>query len=407
MRLRHRGFSSSWPILVLAVVACDPGVPGESSEAPGAATAGEGVPVFEYDPTWPKTPLPNQWMLGEIGGMAVDDQNHIWVIQRPWTVIDRELGAAEGISSCCRAAPPVIEFDQEGNVVQAWPQLQTFFAEEGSTGGQGFSVGRGGQTLYEAAPGPYGEWGRREHTVYVDPNGFVWTTNDESHVIYKFTRAGEWLLTIGEKGVTRGSNSQTALGRPAGLVLDPATNELFVADGYTNKRVIVFDAETGAYKRHWGAYGNPPEDVDLGPYDPSAPPAQQFLGPVHGIALARDGLLYVTDRSADRIQVFRTNGEFVTEGFVSPETRDLGTGYGIALSHDPEQRFVYVNDGSNNVIWILRRSDLVTVGNFSSYGRMGGQVMSAHSIAVDQQGNVYIGETRGRRVQRFAFRGFM
>jgi DNA-binding beta-propeller fold protein YncE len=182
---------------------------------------------------------------------------------------------------------------------------------------------------------------------------------------------------------------------------------LFVADGYTNKRVVVFDAETGAYRRHWGAYGNPPEDVDLGPYDPAAPPARQFLGPVHGIALSRDGLLYVTDRLADRIQVFRTNGEFVMEGFVSPDTRDLGTGYGIALSHDPEQRFVYVNDGSNNVIWILRRSDLVTVGSFSSYGRMGGQVMSAHSIAVDQQGNVYVGETRGRRVQRFAFRGFM
>jgi len=393
-------------LIVSSLAACGPTASSDATPATEAA-AGEGIPTFEYDPTWPGLPLPNEWMFGEVGGIAVDDQNHVWVIQRPWTVSGRELGAAEGISSCCRAAPPVMEFDQAGNVVQAWPELQTFFAPEGTDAGQGYSVGRGGQTLYEAVPGPYGEWGRREHTVYVDPNGFVWTTNDESHVIYKFRRNGEWLLTIGEKGVTRGSNSQTALGRPAGLVLDPETNELFVADGYTNKRVIVFDAETGAYRRHWGAYGDPPEDIDVGDYDPSAPPARQFLGPVHGITLSRDGLIYVTDRVADRVQVFRKNGEFVTEGFVSPETRDLGTGYGIALSHDPEQRFVYVNDGSNNRIWILRRSDLETVGSFSSYGRFGGQVMSAHSMAVDQEGNVYVGETRGRRVQKFAFRGFM
>ena len=175
--------------------------------------------------------------------------------------------------------------------------------------------------------------------------------------------------------------------------------------GYTNRRVIVFDAESGEYLRHWGAYGNPPDDTPVGRYDPEAPPEGQFRGPVHGIVLSRDGLVYVTDRGANRAQVFTRAGEFVREGFIAPETRDLGTAYGVALSHDAAQRWVYINDGSNNTIWILRRDTLETVGRFGSYGRGGGQLLSAHSMAVDQQGNVYIGETRGRRVQRFRLVG--
>ena len=369
--------------------------------ASSAVTSGAGIRHFEYDPTWPRPPLPNQWILGEVGGISVDAEGHIWVIHRPWTVTGRELGAVEGAAQCCRPAPSLVEFDQEGNVVQAWPELQQFEAAPGTPAGQGNRVGPNGATLWESGPGAYGEWGRREHTVLVDHTDHVWVSNDESHVIYKFTRDGEHVLTIGEPGVTGGSNDSDHLGRPAGLAVDPETNELFVADGYTNKRVIVFDAETGEYRRHWGAYGNPPEDANLGRYDPTAPPAQQFRGPVHGIVLSRDGLVYVTDRTANRVQVFQRSGEFVREGFVSPETRDLGTAYGVALSHDPEQQWVYINDGSNSTIWILRRDTLETVGSFGSYGRQGGQLLSAHSMTVDRQGNVYVGETRGRRVQRF------
>ncbi len=204
--------------------------------------------------------------------------------------------------------------------------------------------------------------------------------------------------------MTSGSNHTGHLGRPAGLVVDPEENELYVADGYTNKRIIVFDADTGQYRRHWGAYGNPPEDIQL-EFDPNAEPPEQFVGPVHGIDLSRDGFVYVSDRRANRIQVFERDGTFVAEAFVSPETRDLGTAYGLALSKDPDQQWVFVNDGSNNKIWILRRSDLEVVGSFSSYGRFGGQVMSAHSMVVDQANNVYVGETRGRRVQKFAPQG--
>jgi streptogramin lyase len=375
--------------------------PDQAANAATASTAANGVPRFEYDHGWPKLPLPNQWILGEVGGIGVDAKGHVWVIQRPWTVIDRELAAVEGEAECCRPAPPVIEFDQEGNVVQAWPELQPFQAAPGTPAGQGFEVGPRGARLWEAGPGPYGEWGRREHTVLVDHKDNVWVSNDDSHVIYKFTRGGKHLLTIGKHNVTRGSNDTEHLGRPAGLVVDPATNELFVADGYTNKRVIVFDADTGKYKRHWGAYGNRPDDEKLGPYDPSAPPAKQFRGPVHGITISRDGLVYVTDRTADRVQVFQRSGQFVKEGFVAPTTTDAGSAYGVALSADPQQQWLYVNDGSNNKIWILRRDSLEVVGSFSSYGRFGGQVFSAHSMAVDQRGNIYIGETRGRRVQRF------
>jgi hypothetical protein len=387
--------------LVLATWSCAGDPSEESASAAAPAGASNGVPRFEFDPTWPKLPLPNQWIFGEIGGIGVDAKGHIWVIQRPWTVADRELAAVTGEADCCRPAPPVVEFDQEGNVVQAWPKLQPFKAAPGTSTGQGSQVGRGGAQLWEAVPGPYGEWGRREHTVLVDHKDNVWVSNDESHVIYKFTRDGRHLLTIGMRNMTNGSNDPNHLGRPAGLAVDPESNELFVADGYTNKRVIVFDAETGKYRRHWGAYGNKPEDVELGPYDPAAPPAKQFRGPVHGIVISRDGLVYVTDRTADRVQVFRKNGEFVREGFVSPKTTDLGSAYGVALSQDPQQQWVYINDGSNNKIWILRRDNLETVGSFSSYGRQGGQVLSAHSMTVDQQGNIYVGETRGRRVQRF------
>lgn len=392
--------TSLLPLTLLAVSCNAPQAEGPAGAAPDLTGAPE-VPEFRYDPTWPKTPLPNQWILGEVGGIGVDGQGHIWVIQRPWTVSGRELAAVDGSTSCCRPAPPIIEFDAEGNVVQAWPELREFFAEPGTAAGQGTEIGPRGEMLWEATDGPgYGEWGRREHTVHIDHNGFVWVTLDEAHVIYKFTQTGEHVLTIGEHWVTGGSNDPAHLGRPAGLVVDRETNELFVADGYTNKRVVVFDAETGAYRRHWGAYGNTPEDVQF-EFDPSSEPPAQFVGPVHGIDLSRDGLLYVTDRRANRVQVFDRDGTFVQEGFVLPETRDLGTAYGVALSRDLDQRWVFVNDGSNNRIWILRRGDLEVVGSFSSYGRQGGQVMSAHSMTVDLDGNIYVGETRGRRVQKF------
>ena len=390
--------------VLFVVGACGPASDAAQMEMMYTASAAEGVPVFEYDPSFPSLPLPNQWIMGEHGGVDVDDDDNIWIIQRPWTVIGRELAAVNNEAMCCRPAPPVIQFDYDGNVLGSWPDLRTFQAEPGTAAGQGGTVGRNGATLFEAADGEYGEWGRREHTVYVDHNGFVWTTNDDSHIIYKFTQQGEFVLSIGVQDVTRGSNDTETLGRPAGLKVDSETNELFVADGYTNKRIIVFDAETGEYRRHWGAYGRPPQDIQLD-YAPGDNP-EHFIGPVHGIDISSDHLVYVTDRRSDRYQVFELDGTFVEEVYVAPETLDAGSAYGLALSHEENNEFVYVNDGSNNRIWIVRRSTGETVGNFASYGRNGGQVLSAHRMAVDSQGNVYIAETRGRRLQRFLHRGY-
>ena len=224
-----RGRSLAAPLVLAFTVACGGGSNGTApaaTPAPGAAppSSADGIPRFEYDATFPKMPLPNQWILGEVGGVGVDAQGHVWVIQRPWTVTDRELAAVTGQALCCKPAPPVIEFDQAGNVVQSWPALQPFTAAAGTPAGQGNEVGPSGATLWEAGPGPYGQWGRREHTVLVDHNGFVWVSNDDSHVIYKFTREGKHVLTIGKPGMTNGSNDTALLGRPAGLVVDPQTN---------------------------------------------------------------------------------------------------------------------------------------------------------------------------------------
>jgi hypothetical protein len=375
--------------------------------AGAAAGSSSDVPRFEYDASWPKLPLPHEWIFGEVGGVGNDPSNgHIWVIHRPWTVFGRELAAVDGSNRCCRPAPSVVEFDAEGNVVQGWPQPVMFHAPPGSPLGQTFGeVGPNGADLWQAPDGPYGPWGRREHTVYIDPKGFVWLTIDESHVVYKFTKDGKWLMTIGIReepphalGDARRSNDTTRLGRPTGVAVDPDSNEVFISDGYDNRRVIVFDADSGAYKRHWGAYGARPDDSRMPPYDPKAPPSKQF-STVHGVVIARDKLVYVADRANDRIQVFKQDGTFVKEGLVAPETTDVGSAYGVALSQDPEQKWVYVTGVDS--VRILRRDTMQQVGEFGSQGRFGGQLLSAHSITVDNKGNIYVGESRGRRVQKF------
>jgi DNA-binding beta-propeller fold protein YncE len=397
--------------LLVSGVACNSNGAPETPESAKAAvssvdTPGD-VPRFEYDASWPKLPLPHEWILGEVGGVGNDPTNgHIWLIQRPWTVFGRELAAVDGSNRCCRAAPSVIEFDAEGNVLQGWPEPVMFHAPPGSPLGQTYGeVGPRGEDLWQAPDGPYGPWGRREHTVYIDPKGFVWLTIDESHVVYKFTKDGKWLMTLGIRedpphplGNSRRSNDTTRFGRPTGVAVDPDNNQVFISDGYDNRRVIVFDGDTGKYIRHWGAYGAPPDDSPMPAYDPKAPPSKQF-STVHGVVLSRDKLVYVADRANDRIQVFRQDGTFVKEGIVAPETTDIGSAYGVALSADPEQKWVYVNGVDS--VRILRRDTMQQVGEFGSQGRFGGQLLSAHSITVDNKGNIYIGESRGRRVQKF------
>jgi DNA-binding beta-propeller fold protein YncE len=212
-------------------------------------------------------------------------------------------------------------------------------------------------------------------------------------------------LQIGHAGKVEGSDSKTGLNRPAGVKVDAATNEVYIADGIGNHRVVVFDADTGAYKRHWGAYGERPDDASTDAYDPSAPTAKQFRV-VSCATISKDGLLYVCDSQNDRIQVFQKDGKFVKEAFVSKSTRGDGSVWDIAFSNDPQQRFLYVADGHDKKVFVLRRDTLEIVSNFGDGGRMPGQFYAVGSIAVDSKGNVYTGETyEGKRVQKFVYKG--
>ena len=382
-------------------------VPVDAPAAPQPGTEAGDVPLFEFDPTWPKMPLPNQWLVGNVAGVYVDADDHIWIVQRPRTLLhgyedDASYEVPE--ATCCVPAPSVIEFDQAGNVVQAWGGPGPEY--EWPDAGPAPSVTSPGRRTPSTPGSPLGyDWPETEHSIFVnDADDTVWLSNSGGSHIVKFTRAGEFLLQIGRKGQDTGSDDTENLGRPAGLVVDPQTNELYVADGYGNRRVIVFDADTGAYKRHWSAYGNAPDDSIPFHYDPDGPRSQQF-NTVHCVQLSRDDLLYVCDRANNRIQVFRTDGTFVREGLVAPWSL-RGAPMDIAFSTDTDQRFLYVADGRNEKVWILRRADLEVVGSFGHGGHWGGGFTVAHGIAADASGNIYVAEvTEGKRVQRFVYKG--
>jgi len=360
-----------WPIL--SVVAAVVGV--GASILPIAAaraqrTAAGQVPQFQVDPWWPK-PLPNQWLMGQASGVAVDRQDHIWVIQRPRTLTEDERGAtlSPPRSLCCAPAPPVLEFDADGNLLQAW-------------GGQGQGY----------------DWPLNEHGIYVDAQDNVWIggNDQKDHQVLKFTRDGKFLLQIGKADTTGGDNDTAHLGRPANVAVDPTAHELFVADGYKNHRVIVFDTRTGAYKRHWGANGRPPGDPSVKP----------FGNPVHCVRLARDGLLYVCDRSHNRIQVFKKDGAFVKEFVVAPATRGSGSVWDVDVSHDAPQTWLYNADGENNHVWTLLRESGKVLAKFGRNGRQAGQFHWVHNLAVDSRGNIYTTEVdTGKRAQKFVFKG--
>ena len=351
------------PALVLS--ACSSMDPGRGS----AATR------YAVDPYWPKV-LPGKWQLGAVAGVAVDRQDHVWIVHRPGSFTDDEKAASfdPPRAACCVPAPSVVEFDAAGNVLRSWGMAATGF-----------------------------DFPKREHGIHVDHQDNVWIAgnHEQDHQILKFTADGRFLLQIGKAGQTGGSNDTRLLGKPAHMEVDAAADELYVADGYGNRRVIVFDATTGAYKRHWGAYGNRPEDAKTS-YDPSAPPSRQFGSPVHCVRLAKDGLLYVCDRENNRIQVFRKSGEFVREFFLAKETRLIGSVWDLVLSPDANQTYLYVADGANNQVHVLSRETGAEVATLGRNGRMAGQFHWLHNIAIDSKGNLYTAEVdTGKRLQRF------
>ena len=303
-------------IAVIAVLAIAQWALQTASSAQSRATVQ--APMYQVDPFWPK-PLPNNWVLGSVVGLSIDSRDHIWITHRG-NVAPKEAGMVAGTNGmqqpggspppqpgdkrriseiCCDVAPPILEFDMAGNLVSSW-----------------------------GGPGAGYQWPTSMHGVTVDGKDNVWLTTNQGHQMLKFTRQGKFLLQVGREGQSKGNTDTANLNRAAEAEVDLAANEVYVADGYGNRRVIVFDADTGAYKRHWGAYGAKPDDVDPGPYDPAAPLPKVFRT-VHCAQLANDGLVYVCDRANNRIQVFRKDGTFVKETQIAKNT----LGDGVDLRH--------------------------------------------------------------------------
>ena len=354
---------------LLVAVAMTPAVIGRQAAAP----------AFKVDPAWPK--IPNNWQFGQVASVAIDSNDHVWVLQRPGTLTPEEKP---------RAAPPVLEFDAAGTFIQAW-----------------------------GGPGQGYDWPNSEHGVSVDPKGFVWIggNGDNDHQILKFTKAGKFVMQIGAAGKSTGNADTRNLNQPADTFVYAKTNELFVADGYGNRRVIVFDADTGAFKRMWGAFGNVPTDgaPDLAQADIGANGSPQFIQPVHAARVSNDGLVYVSDRGGKRVQVFTIDGKFVSQVFIGRDCRapDCGNGTtaaSTAFSPDAAQRFLYVGNRSQAKVMVFERKTLGLLDSFGRWGSAPGEFGTLHHMAADSKGNLYVTEVtplkpENRRVQKFTYVG--
>ena len=338
------------------------------------------APAFEVDPLWPK-PLPNHWILGSAIGVWVDRSDHIWIIHRGASTLDPNENALGGRLSknCCAAAPPVLEFDQDGNLVQSW-----------------------------GGPGQGYQWPDSNHGIFVETTGTVWIAGNgaQDGQLLKFSRDGKFIKQFGFAWANAGSTDRFAFRQPAKVFVDEANKEAYVADGYGNHRVAVIDSETGTFKRIWGAYGNTPDDKDYGRYPPNDPPLQQFRNPVHCADVSVDRLVYVCDRVNDRLQVFTPEGKFVKEQFYEKDTLGSGSVWDIAFSRDPQQKYIFMADGMNQRINVIDRQTLQPITAFGDGGRGVGQFFGVHSIAIDSKGNLYTTETwEGKRLQKFAYKG--
>ena len=357
-----------------------------------AASLGK-YPKFEIDPNWPKQ-LPNNMIIGDPGGVTTDAKDHVWILSRQRSVNPEFLGLTKDppTSVCCKYAPAVAEFDADGNFIQGW----------------------GGPFSPTADAAKY-EWPEGEHGITVDYKDNVWIcgyvknaeAKKDDNQCLKFTRDGKFLMQNGHSGQSKGSLDTENLNHATKVRVWPKTNEAFISDGYVNRRVIVFDADSGKFKRMWGAYGNKPDDSVPRTRSFDGPPPQQFNN-VHGVAISNDGLVYVNDRQNNRVQVFTLDGKFVKEAFIARDTRSsFGTSFSSAFSADPEQRFLYVADLANFRITVMDRKTLTIIPEaaFGHAGLYPGQFLRLHLIATDSKGNLYSSEANGSRVQKWLFKG--
>jgi hypothetical protein len=364
------------------------------------AAADKQAPIFEVDPFWPK-PLPNHWVTGSTIGLSVDARDNVYTIHRPNTVEDNfkaaDIKASQArdeetqpgtpgqaapdsamIGKCCKVAPPVLVYNQAGDLIKSW-----------------------------GGPGKAYDWPDSNHGITVDHAGNVWLAGNGARdtQILKFSNDGAFIFQIGKHGVHNGSNDTENFWQPTKIWEDVTASEMYIGDGYGNRRVIVVDVNTGKYKRHWGAYGNRPSDERMPPYNPSATPSKQF-NTVHCAIVSNDGFVYVCDRVNDRIQVFKKDGTFVKEVFIDPHTYRSGSVWDMTFSRDPQQTFIYAANGVDEKINILLRSTLEVLTSFGDGGRQPGQFFGVHNIATDSKGNLYATETyTGARIQRFLFKG--
>jgi len=343
----------------------------------------EDIPRFQVDAAWPK-PLPNDWIMGQAAGVAVDAQDHIWVIQRPRTLTDDEkaLTLNPPLSKCCRPAPAVMEFDGEGNLIQAW-----------------------------GGPGEGYDWPQNEHGISIDASGFVWIGGNNcptsglaglkpvaDDAYLKFTPDGKFVLQIGRSNQSKGDADTVNVHRAADAWVHAPTNELFVADGYGNHRVIVFDADTGAFKRMWGAFGKPPGGEDscaiVSPKTFPDAEGPAHFNVAHAIRVANDGMVYLADRENRRVQMFTNDGKFVKQLIRTGTTFARN----LALSADAGQQFLYV--GADKGITVVDRKTLDVVGTIQPSGILG----PGHHIATDSKGNIYLAQTTAG-MQKLVFKG--
>jgi hypothetical protein len=380
------------------------------------------APRFKVDASWPK-PLPHKWLVGQVPGIAVDKHDNIWIVQRPRSLTSDERGASPtepgtppaldgearpqgAISDCCLPAPSVMQFSPRGRLLRAW-------------GGPADPINR--------CPEPGCQWPNSEHGIYVDDDMNVWLGGQGGGAVLKFSADGQFLLQIGRRqppvrnsnDTSGGINGTPLLAQPADMEGDSKANELYIADGYTNLRVVVVDATTGMYKRHWGAYGqNPVNDAPTPTYVKNQAPSPNFANPVHAVKVTNDGLVYVADRVNNRIQVFdkrkvglpcvpagRGTCGFLGEIFLDRETLGPGAAWDIDTSPDWQQRYLYNADGTNNYIATLVRRTGEIIGKFGRNGRNAGQFHWVHNLATDSRGNIYTAEVdTGKRVQKFVLR---
>jgi DNA-binding beta-propeller fold protein YncE len=394
-------------LMVLGALACTGGEDAAVVTGPGPGT----TPTFEVDPSWPT--IPNDWILGITSGLAIDAENNIWVLQRPRTLAPEDAA---------HAAPPVLVFDTAGTFIKGW-------------GGEGEGY----------------QWPGTEHGIFVDHNDFVWIagSGNGDDQILKFTSDGDFVMQIGRAGQSQGNTDTLNVRQAADVYVYPPTNELFVADGYGNRRVIVFDAETGRYKRMWGAFGDPPTDPPpaaggrggRGGGRGAAPPdteaeraASRNFDLVHGVRVADDGLVYVSDRAGMRFQVFTVEGEYVTQVMLGRNEVDsaaiaervgdmmwdrpasefitnVNTAHQSAsrsaFSPDPDQRYLFVADRSNQQVVVFDRQSLRELSRFGRVGNRPGEFYVLHDMVADPRGNLYTAEVQeGRRAQKLVLTGY-